>query len=185
MMKKIRGLNQNGFSMLEMLIVVGLSSMLFYTMFVVLQKGDDQVQVAQVKMHVEENAREGIYRLMQDLRQSAPDRITINGGGASIQFSVPSGGSSFSNDYSIDWASADTIQYALGGTNGVQLIRTNLTTGTTRVIANDFTAINFAGDSADPNVVTITASVQRSTVDGTLIPATPLQLTTQAEIRNI
>lgn len=184
-MQKFRALNQKGFSMLEMLVVVAISSMIFYTMFVVLRKGDDQVQMTQVKMHLEENAREGVYRLVQDLRQSAPDRITINGGGSSIQFQVPASASAFSNDFSIDWANAETIQYALGGTDGVQLVRTNLTTGNTRVMANDFTAINFTGDAANPNVVTITVSVQRATVNGTLIPATPLQLTAQAEIRNI
>jgi len=56
--------------------------------------------------------------------------------------------------------------------------------GQTRVSANDVTALSFTGNSTTPSVVTTTMSVQRTLISRKLVPATPLQMTAQAEVRN-
>ena len=177
--------NENGFTALEMMISIALSSMMFYAMFVVMRTGDDQIQQTQVKMFIQDSARTGLNKMLEEIRQSAPTRIQINGGGSSLQFQIPNPGIPVGADYRPDWVNSWTVQYAIGGVNNTQLIRTNNTTGLTSVLANDVQAINFAGNLANPTVVTINMSVQRALNNGGFMPAIPLQMTAQAEIRNV
>ncbi len=169
--------------MVEMMAAIGISSMIAYAMFFAIRMGDAQVQTTQLKMFIQDSAREGLYRMVQEIRQSSPTRISITGGGNTIQFSMPNT-SGLNADFSVNWNQANTIRYAVGGLNNGQLIKTDLTTGGTTVIANDVTGVNFAGNSANPTLVTVTLNVQRSLMSGRLVPAQPLQMSAQAEIRN-
>jgi len=182
MMRSLR--SERGFSLLEMMISISISAMLFYTMYAVMRAGDQQVNTAQVQMELQDSAREGLYRMLQEIRQTAPDRITINGAGTGIQFDVPASGNAFDASFNINWNGANTVQYSLGGLNGTQLLRTVVGSGQSTVLANNVTAINFTGNAADPTLVTITVSAQRTLLNGRQLPANPLQMSAQAEIRN-
>lgn len=177
--------NEGGFTALEMLISVSLSAMIFYALFVVMRIGDQQIQQTQVKMFIQDSARIGINKMLEELRQSAPTRIQINNGGTSLQFQIPNPSNPVGNDYKPDWTNSWTISYTIGGLNNAQLIRTNSTTGQTTVLANDVQGITFTGNMASPTVVTINMNVQRALNNGGVMPATPLQMAAQAEIRNI
>lgn len=176
---------QRGFSVIELMVSVAVSAMIAYAIFAVMRAGQEQVQQTQLKMFIQDSAREGLYKMTQEIRLSAPDRIDILNGGNQIQFSVPDPGDPTNSDFSINWDDAHQIQYALGGINGTQLIRTDISTGLASVIANDVTDIDFAGNGTDPDTVTITVSVQRRLTNNRLVPANPLQMTAQAEIRNV
>jgi prepilin-type N-terminal cleavage/methylation domain-containing protein len=175
--------DQRGFSLLEMMLVIAISTFMAYVMFAAMRAGDHQIQTAQVKMAIQESAREGVYRMIQELRMSAPDRIAITGGNT-IQFEIPDSTDRVTGSYDINWDGAQTIRYARGGLNGNQIVRTNVTTGQVSIIGNDVTAVTFAGNDAAPEIVTITLSVQRTLINGRVTPATPLQISGQAEIRN-
>lgn len=177
--------NQSGFSLLEMMVSIALSAMIFYSMFVVMRIGDDHIKSSQVKMFIQDSARVGLNKMLEEIRQSAPTRIQINGGGSTLQFQIPNPAAPVGNDFRPDWGGSWTIQYSVGGTNNTQLVRTNTTTGQTSVIANDIQAVTFNGNQANPTIVTINLSVQRALMDGTLMPTTPLQMSAQAEVRNI
>lgn len=182
-MKKIN--NQRGFTALEMLVSVSLSAMIFYAMFVVMRTGDDQIQQTQVKMFIQDSARIGLNKMLEEIRQSAPTRIQINNGGSSLQFQIPNPNAPVGNDYKPDWTNSWTIQYSIGGSDNDQLIRTNNSTGQSSVLANDVQGITFTGNAQNPTVVTIDMNVQRALNNGSFMPAAPLQMTARAEIRNL
>jgi len=183
-MRKSSTGSQKGFSMTEMMVTMAVSTMIAYAIFAVMRAGQFEVQQTQMKMTIQDSAREGLYKMTQEIRQSAPDRIDILNAGASIQFDMPDPDNSVSADFSVNWGSAHTIQYARGGLAGNQIIRTDVETGLTSVIANDVTAVTFTGNGADPDTVTVTMSVQRQMTNNRWIPVNPLQMTAQAEIRN-
>ena len=178
-MKKF--LNISGFSLMELIFALSLSTMIGYVIFMSARAGDEQSNSREARMTLHDNAREGLYKMVQEIRQSAPSRITIPMDGTSISFQVPNPGSLVNEDYTLNWNSSQTIQYSLVAD---QIIRTNTTTGTTAVVANNVTSITFTGDSAQPNRVTIALNVQKTLTNGRLMPATPLAMTGQAEIRN-
>lgn len=180
-MKTMREKALAGFTIAEMMIVVALSSIITFGAFAILRVGTEQSQLSQTKMTLQDGAREALYKMVQEIRQSAPSRVTIGAGGNSIQFQVPNPTSLVNAAYDLNWTSAHTIQYTL---SAGQLQRTDTTTNQTSVMANDITAIQFAGNIPQPTLVTITISAQRTLISGRQIPATPLQMTAQAEVRN-
>lgn len=182
---------QKGFTLTELMVVVGLSAMIALGMYVMMRKGDDQAKELETKMTIEDSAREGLYKLIQELRLSAEDQVTPGAGGNSITFFTANSASPVAADYTVNW-SASSITYGLGGVDGKQLIRTDNSTGTTKVIANDVTSISFTGGEVDPDsdadtdpdYLTITLNVQRQASDGRNVPDTPLAVTGKVDLRN-
>lgn len=174
---------QRGFTLVELMISMVTASVIAYSIFVAMRLGTEQINTAGVKMTIQDSAREGLYRMTQEIRESAPNLITIGSGGSSITFNVPDPSNPVTGGFAINWP-GHQIQYALGGINNAQIIRTNLTTNQTKVIANDVTALSFTGNVAAPTVVTVAMSVQKTLESGRVVPATALQLTGQAKIRN-
>lgn len=173
---------EKGFTLTELMVVVGLSAMIALGMYMMMRKGDDQAKELETKMTIEESAREGLYKLIQELRLSASSKVTITGG-TSVSFFTANSASPVAADYTVNW-SANPVTYALGGTDGKQLIRTDVATGTTKVIANDVTSISITGDATPPTIVTVTLNVQRQASSGRNVPVTPLALTGKADLRN-
>lgn len=173
-----------GFTILELMIVLGISSILLIGIFSILRVGSEQSQLSETKMLLQDTAREAVYKMVQEIRQSAPSRITIGAGGASLQFSVPDPAALIAPDYSVNWTGAHTILYARGGTGNTQILRTDLSSNKTSVIANDITGLLFTGNATPPTVITVQISAQRTLTSGRTLPATPLLLTAQAEVRN-
>lgn len=183
-MKKMHPLKNQGFTLIELVIVAFLSSFIIIGSFAAFTVGNEQAQLSQTKMTLETSARDALYKMAQEIHQSAPTRITIEGGGTSIRFAVPDPANLVTTIYGVNWANCHIIRYAIGGINNRQLIRTNLSTGSITVLANDITALQFAIAPGQPRIINITLSTQRMLLSGRLTPTNPLQLTAQAEARN-
>lgn len=168
---------------MELMISIAASTIIAYVIFVTIRATQDQLNTASVSMTMQTSAREGLYRMIQEIRESAPSRIVITPDGATIDFNVPDPSAPITAGYAVNWP-GHTIQYTRGGTNNSQIIRTNATTGQTSVVANDVTGIIFTGNTAEPTVVTVAIDIQRSLPNGRQIPITPMTLTGQARIRN-
>ena len=177
--------NEKGFSLIELMMVIAISSVMFYALAATLRQGSEQLDSAGARMNIQESAREGLYKIIQEIRQSAPTQITLGAGGNSIQLRVPDPANSTNADYAPNWAGSRNISYALGGTNNRQVIRTDLGTAQTRVVANDVVTLNFTGNGAAPTLVTATMSVQRTLINGKVVPNPALQLRAQAGVRNV
>ncbi len=177
--------NQKGFTLTEMMASLGISTIIVYSIFTVIRVTGDQIDTTGLKMTIQSSARDGLYRMTQEIRESAPSKITVGTGGTSVTFYVPKPTAPVTSSYDIDWTNAYQIKYALGGTGNKQIIRTNLTTNQTTVVANDVTALTFTGNTSQPTDVTVAMSVQRALVNGRNVPATAMQMTGQAKVRNV
>ena len=176
--------HEKGFSLIELMMVIGLSSIMFYALSMSMRGGSEQLDSAGLRMNIQESAREGLYRIMQEIRQSSPTRITIGAGGNSIQIRVPDPANPTNADYTPNWTNSQNITYTRGGT-GNQVIRTDVVTGQTRVVANDVVTLNFTGNGAAPTLITTTLSVQRTLTNGKMVPNPALQLRAQVRVRNV
>lgn len=184
---------EKGFSLVELMFVVAIFTIIGAALFAVLRASEEQTRVVDLKMTIQESAREGLDKMSQEIRQTAPNQITIGASNDTIQFLIPDPNAANPLDASfyIDWNNAHTIQYALAtaadialGFQANQLIRTDVTGGNAKtVMANDVQSVTFSGNS-DLNVITITLSVQRTLLNGRVIPPTPLDVTVQTAVRN-
>jgi len=163
----------HGFTLVELMVVVALSTMVFYGIFTMLRLGAIQANVAGVRMTIGSSAREGMTRMLQELREASPDSFVW--ATSTISFTIPQ---SVSDGGSITWGPA--ITYSLGGTNNTQLLRTQ--SGQISVVANDIQAVNFSSnDVTDPSLVTVQMTVQRQTLQGRTYSET---LVGQGKVRN-
>lgn len=136
-----------------MMVVVGISSMISYSIFAAMSISNVQTQVTDLKMAIEDSSREGLYKMAQEIRQSAAGQVTITTPAAGfevIQFNIPptsavppylplvnTNPADAIEDYTVDWNGADadvtnnpvTIQYARGGVNCDRVIRTQCAGG--------------------------------------------------------
>lgn len=175
--------NQRGFTLTELMLALGASTMIAYATFAAMRVSLNAFDSNSVRMTIQTSAREGLYRMVQEIRESSSTRISITNSGSTITFTVPNSASPVTASYGVNWG--DQIRYQLGtGVNAARIIRTNMTTNNTTVMASDVTSVTFTGNSSTPTVVTAVMNVQRSLLNGRNIPASPLQMTAQARIRN-
>ena len=176
--------SQKGFNLIEAMLAAALSSIVVFGAFLFFRIGSEQSQINQSLMNLKGSSREAIHKMVQEIRQSAPGHVIIEADGQSIRFKVPHPDHLLGPDFDVDWDSAHTVTYALGGADSRQIIRTDTTTGMTSVIANDITALRFSENSSPSRIVTITLDTQKTLSSGRAVPLTPLRLTAQADVRN-
>lgn len=174
-------IGQNGMTVTELMVAVAVSVIITYIVFTAIRVITDHNSTSGLKMAIQTSAREALYKMLMEIRESSPSRITITGGNT-IRFQIPNETAPVTSSYAVNWG--DTIQYTRGGTNNSQIIRTNVTTSATSVIANDVTSLAVTGNTTPPTKVSLTISVQRSLLNGRSIPSSPITLTGQARVRN-
>ena len=212
--------NQKGFTLVELMVVLGVSAGIAYGIFVCMNTEEMQRQTSERKMTIQDSAREGLYKMSQEIRLSAPGRVTIttpSAGHGVIEFQVPSTVTPINTDpadavtdYSTDWASAQTIQYARGGANCTRVIRTLCAGGVCpastcpcagctdtlasnqSVVALDVASLTF-DNTTFPNIIILNMNLQSTLhtrgqrnllVDSSQASA-PLVMTAKAKLRNI
>lgn len=175
--------NQKGVTLVELMMAMGASTMIAYAIFASMRVSMSNFESNSIRMALQTSGREGLYRMVQEIRESSSTRIAITNAGATITFTVPNPAAPVTGAYGVNWG--DQIRYELGtGTNSTRVIRTNMTTSAQTVMAQDVTSVLFTGNSAAPSVVTVALNVQRTLTNGRVVPATALQMTAQARIRN-
>lgn len=179
MRNKLSG--QKGFTLVEVMISAAIFSVLIMGLYVALEATSDQSDVSQAKMTLQESGTRALYKMEQELRLSASDRVVVAADGNSVTFDVPDPDNPFDSNYNTNWTDSHSVTYSLSGT---QLMRADSDAGTSSVLANDVTDIEFAGNDTEPTVVTITIDLQKTLSNGRVIPDDPLVVMTQAEVRN-
>lgn len=179
------GSGPKGWTLLETTVALVVFSLLGLVLAVLYSSGDTMVQVSNIKLSLQQEARLGLDRMLKELRQARSASITINQNQNSISFEVPA--SIDTNSGAITWSS--TITYSVGGINNAQLLRTQVGSAATTVLANnvnnnpqDPNRLQFAVDQqANPGGVTVTLGLTRSTLAGF---AANTVLVGEAKVRN-
>ena len=174
MMRKKRN-NQMGFTLTETLVVSSISLAVGMVFLTIMDTGQKQMQAAEGLITLQDQAREGIYKLNQELRQSNPASLSVLLGGNAVQFRLPDSSAPITPGGTINWDS-DVIQYAVVNN---QLVRSNLTANTSTVAANYVSSVNFTKVSSDR--IRTTLQIQNTLLDGRTVQTS---LSGQADIRN-
>jgi len=188
---------RQGFTLIEVIIVTAISVIVLFGVFGILQASNKQLEIIHTKMSLEENLREAMFKMAQEIRQTTGNRIeNIGGGGnsgATIDFwiPVPDPTASALADQNFQPAFSNIIRYRRtppvlddSCKEENQLCRDDLTTGKHAILANDITDLHFSRPNAVSGFVTMTASAQRKLSDGRRVPEEPIQTTMQVQARN-
>jgi len=183
-----------GFTLVEVMITAAISTIIIFGIFGILKVSNDQLDTIHTKMSVEAGPREALFKMAQEIRQTAYHKIlnfgtgnSLNGNTINFRVPVPSPDESTLVDQNYLPLWAYDINYSLDE-NTHQIIRTATDSGTLvakqAVLANEVTALTFSRPNTTSGIVTITVSAQRQLADGRLIPEQPIEMTMQAEARN-
>ena len=160
--KKFRS-SKSGITLIEAIVTIAIFSMIFGACLQVLLAGTDSWQTSDVKVRLQQDLRKGMEKIKDDISQS----------GASVITNVPADGTTFHtitfkkatgiSSGSITW-DANTVNYVKGGTGSTQLLRTY--NGSSRVVANNISSVDFRRVSASSNIVQVTLNGQLNSVRG-------------------
>ncbi|HNX68218.1 MAG TPA: prepilin-type N-terminal cleavage/methylation domain-containing protein [Candidatus Omnitrophota bacterium] len=190
-------MRESGFTLVEVMIAVAISSIIIAGVFGILIVSNRSLEAAHIKMNLEEGPREALFKIAQEIRQTAWHKIDTlaeaDDKGVeradTIKFVVPvpapDAASLVDASFTPKWAC--NIQYLRDtGTNQIIRISEDLTTLEKKraILCNNITSLGFSRTLDSPGLITITAQAQKTLADGRLIPETPLTITVQAEARN-
>lgn len=188
---------RQGFTITEVMLAAAISTVIIFGVFGILQVSNRQLQNIHARMSLQEGPREAMFKMAQEIRQTAWHKIAGLGtaGADGVESSstinfvvpVPSPNSSSLVDANLTPKWAHNIQYLLDGTNHrILRIATNLTTLATQqsILANEIRGIEFSRETSVPGLITIRIAAQRELPDGQRIPEEPIWMTTKAEARN-
>jgi len=186
-----------GFTIIEVMIAATVSTIIMFGAFAILQVSNRHLEVIHARMSLQEGPREALFKMAQEIRQTAWHKIDTlaaadaNGieRASTINFVVPvpapDAAALVDANFTPRWSS--NIRYQLDTTtHQILRISTNLITNEQKraILANEVTALEFSRLTSTPGLITITAAAQREMPDGRRIPDQPIQMTTQAEARN-
>lgn len=186
-----------GFTITEVSIAAAVSTIIMFGAFALLQASNRHLEVLHARMTLQEGPREALFKMAQEIRQTAWHKIDTlaapDAGGieraSTINFVVPvpapDAASLVDANFTPRWSS--NIRYQLDTTTRQILrISTDLITSEQKqaILANEITSLEFSRSTSTPGLITITAAAQREMPDGRRIPDQPIQMTVQAEARN-
>lgn len=163
----------NGFTLPEMMVSIAVFSLIMILVTAILRGGEAQARLSEIKMNLQESARESLYKMALEVRESSPSRVAVGSGGTVLTFQIPA---SVSNSGTITWSAP--ITYQVGG-NGTQLVRTG-GGGPNSILANDIQTVAFVA-SGSPVTIRMTVNAQRTMINGRILTVTS---TGEAKLRN-
>jgi Tfp pilus assembly protein PilW len=177
---RLHRLKKAGLTLVEIIMVIFLFSIICAAIFSVLATGRNSMDSGESQISVQQSVRNGLDSMLKELRQAGTATITgVPADGAnynSITFKIPAA----IDAAGITWSS--NIQYALGGLNGAQLIKTQ--SGNQRVLANNISALAFNRSAANPNVVNLSITAQKNTFPGFTARQSIITMTSSVRFRN-
>ncbi|MBI4549472.1 MAG: hypothetical protein HY714_00900 [Candidatus Omnitrophica bacterium] len=165
---------ESGFTLLEGMVSTFLMSIVVLLTIQAFHSGSRIHDVTYNQSRLSGEARMAMERMTRELRNSNLARVLVPQAGL-LQFQVPAAIDANGN---ITWSG--WLQYSLGGQDGEQLMRQDITTGATEVLANKVTNLQFAVN-ANPATLTITMTSQDATDYGI---TTPISLSGTVDFRN-
>lgn len=171
-MKPLKMHPARGFTVLEMVVVMGIFSIILMLLNTAMMSGMNHVNFNSAKMDLQASVRNAMTQLSFEIREASASRVTIGSGGSSLRIQIPS---SVGNSGTINWSSP--ITYQVGG-NRRQLVRTGGNEAAS-VLANDVQSVTFS--FVDQATLAYTLTMQKTLADGR---STSVALTGHARLRN-
>jgi prepilin-type N-terminal cleavage/methylation domain-containing protein len=160
--KKLRKF-ERGLTLPEIMVSVFVFSLMILLTSTVLRGGQEQVTLTEARINLEESLRQSIERIGLEVREASPSLTGIGANGESITFQIPT---AVSDAGDITWSNQITYQVV-----GTQLVRLDVGTDQSTVIANDVQSIVFEA-AADPiSTVVYTVNVQKTLTNGRVLTA--------------
>ena len=138
---------RNGFTMIELMVVMGIFTTLMAGIYTILLMGGSTSQTGLTYIELSQNVRLGIDRMMKEMHNARRSTISISDG-SYITFQVP--------------GNSNTIQYSLGGLSGRQLIRTE--GGMSTVLCNNVQGVQFSPSPFSGGIISITLQTQKTSI---------------------
>lgn len=158
---------KKGFSLVELMVTSTLGLLLTATLMLLLMLGRLVWQDSDAKVVTVQEARRGVTEFTSDVTRSSwtspagtvcnTTGILVAADGSFICFRVPQS----ITGSTVTWG--DEIRYRRDTATN-QLLRENLTTGETRVAANDVNTATFGRLGTDPNVVTVSLRSRKNSL---------------------
>ncbi|MBI4971569.1 MAG: type II secretion system protein [Candidatus Omnitrophica bacterium] len=181
--------DQHGWTLLEVVIAISIFTILGMALTTLYATGNTLMQVSQNKLHLQQQCRLSLDRVLKELRLARASSVTINASQDSISFQIPQ--SVDTNTGAITWSPTITysvVSSTVGTFTNNQLIRTQAGSANI-VMANDINndsqdpnRLLFTGNQAvNPSLITVQMSMNRITLRGHPAVST---LTGQVKVRN-
>jgi hypothetical protein len=154
---------ESGFTLLEGMVSTFLMSIVVLLTMQAFHSGARIHDTTYNQSRLSGEARTAMERMTRELRNSTLTRVLMPQAGM-LQFQVPAAIDANGN---ITWSG--WFQYSLGGQDGEQLLRQDITSGATEVLANKITNLQFTVN-ANPATMTITMTSQDATDYGITLP---------------
>ena len=182
----------DGFSLVEVLIVSVMAAGICLVLASVIRMNLRGWQARENQMAVSYELRRGIHAMARELARTRSDQLEVPGVGAmpangnfynSLRFRIPQdvdgNGSVLDGAGAVEW-SPNQITYALGGSGGLEVRRTQGAAGST--LAYGVTGLRFRRQAATPLVVEMSLTVQKGAVSGGFVQQA--DLSTRIRLRN-
>lgn len=167
--------NKKGFTLIELMVSVALFSMMMLLVGMVMQRGEAQTHMNENQIVIQDNLRQALYGMGQEIRESSPSQVGITNNGGLLTFRIPA---SVNNSGSITWS--NPITYQVGGT-GRQLVRSDTGSGRNTILANDIQSVTFSATGVPAATITYSVTAQRTLTNGRVLSVTS---TGEARLRN-
>ena len=176
----MRPKKNKGMTLTETMIALFIFSIILAAIFSALAVARTSWKSGGSQVTVQQEARKGLNSMIKELRQAGLSSIAgVPADGVNytyITFQIPvsitAGGTTWSTN----------IQYAVGGLNNTQLIRTQ--DGTQRVLANNLSSLTFSRSVAEPDVINISIAVQKDTFPGISVIQSDITINSEVQVRN-
>lgn len=167
--------NKKGFTLIELMVSVALFSMMMLLVGMVMQRGEAQTNMNENQIVIQDNLRQALYGMGQEIRESSPSQVSITNNGGLLTLRIPA---SVNNSGSITWS--NPITYQVGGT-GRQLVRSDTGSGRNTILANNIQSVTFNATGVPAATITYSVIAQRTLRNGRVLSVTS---TGEARLRN-
>ena len=156
---------KKGFTLLELMVVVLLTSVVMSALFMVLSSGQSTWFEADTQVTVQQELRKALRAMTRELAMSGPSQVSVEDDGAadtSVSFNISTGAT---GGGVVSWTGPINFSVVSG-----QLLRIN--GSDTRVLANNVSSLRLLRAGASPRMLRINTTVTKNTKANRVINVT-------------
>jgi type II secretory pathway component PulJ len=157
-----------GFTVLELLFACAILLVLIFAVFQVMTTGSSSWTTGDVSVELRQQIIKAFTVMEKELMGTAPAQISLGSGSSSnsLNFKLPQRDSNnhvvLGSNGAVTWeSSANSITYTLAGSQITRAV-----SGTTKILANNVTSLQFSRPATPLNLLQINIAVRKTTTAG-------------------